>query len=666
MLKTLFLIALLIGWVEIFSQEEEIDPCKAKPSKKAEKLYQKAIEELQSNNYREANELLNQSIEIDPEYLQALWVIADVNTRSYNRTAIETNAIESYQKIIQTCPSFKNYVTYLKLGNLYYDDTMYAKAGEMYDAFLSAKTDKTSEKDYNFAEERLKYSKFYSDVYGKKIPFNPRAIGGITTDKDEYLPYITPDNEYAYFTRRYPERRVGAVQGDDRIEKFMIAERTSPNGFTVGNALPSPFNEQPNEGGACLTIDNKELYYTRCILQNQYFNCDICYSRYEGGAWSEIETLSENINYPDTWESMPTISSDGKTLIFVSDRKGGQGGFDLYMSTKNEEGKWSKAVNMGPAINTAGNEKSPFLHSDSKTLYFSSADRETENQVFPGHLGLGAYDIFYTRLDGKNSWTAPKNIGYPINTEESELGFFVSTDGKTGYFAKSKFLGQDDWNIYAFDLYQEAQPEKVLFIKGELKDEESKQVMSNASIEIKNVQTKEITAIPVDRETGKYAAVVLFNSDFTMTVKQEGYTYVTKYISENDKTFQIPVNVNVNMQAIQVGKSYNLDDIYFDTDKDNLTESSKRVIEGFYEFLKENPKVKVEIQGHTDNVGSDEYNQKLSESRAMTVYNLLISMGISSQRLKFKGYGEAKPIADNSTEDGRSKNRRTVFVITEK
>ena len=406
-------------------------------------------------------------------------------------------------------------------------------------------------------------------------------------------------------------------------------------------------------------------------MKDRTLNCDICYSKFIDGYWSDIEPLSDNINTSQYWESMPTISSDGKTIYFVSNRAGGFGGYDIYRSVRDDTGNWSKAINMGPSINTAGNEKSPFIHTDSQTLYFSSSDRQDKNtgEWFAGHIGLGGYDIFYTRLDS-NGWIEPKNIGYPINSKGNDLGFFVSTDGKYGFFASNKLENDDSksdvWNIYSFKLYEKARPQKVLFIKGNLSDNKTKQGARDAKVYIKNMDTKDLLEIPIDSNTGDYVFAIVMKSDFVMTVKKQDYAYVSRYISKDNNRFNTPISMDMELKEIEIGKTYNLDDVYFATNSAELTDNSKKVIEGFFDFLHDNPNIVIEIQGHTDNVGADSYNMKLSQGRAKSVYDLLKNMGITDKQMSYKGYGETKPITENRTEKGRALNRRTVFLIIKK
>ena len=687
-MRILLLILLIIGLsYTSFSQDANAN-CETEISKKSLKLYKKAVKELKAGNKSAGARYFSEAIEDTPDYLQALWAQARLNKDESNRSRKEDLAIAAYMRIIEICPSYKHYYSYYYLGLMQYDNQKYGQAHKYLELFLQADDDKIREKHYEDALDLSKYAKFYNEIYSKPVPFDPILVNDVSSSDDEYLPSLSPDNEFLYFTRRVSANSGSSSRfraysgGSSYVEEFCKAERKSKLTFDRGKAMPEPFNIQSNEGGASLSIDNSELFYTRCVLKrDKTLNCDICYSKLEDGYWSDIEVLDNNVNTDDNWESMPTISSDGSVMYFVSDRPGGYGGYDIYKSTRDTSGKWSPAVNMGPSINTAGNEKSPFIHSDSETLYFSSSDRQDQNtgEWFAGHLGLGGYDIFYTRLDTAKAWIAPKNIGYPINSKENDLGFFVSTDGKDGFFASNKIgvkkknvyekaqqQKKDPWNIYTFKLYKKARPQRVLFVKGNLRDDETNEAVSGVTIEIKNMKTKEVKSVKVDNHTGNYAFAMVMKSDYTMVVKKKDYTYETKYISEKDAKFDVPAAIDIKMKKVKVGKSYNLEDVNFSINSAELNNKSKNIIDGFYAFLFDNPSVIVEIQGHTDNVGNDKFNMILSRDRAKSVYDYLIAKGIKPNQIKSKGYGETMPIATNNTEEGRALNRRTVFVIIEK
>ena len=343
-------------------------------------------------------------------------------------------------------------------------------------------------------------------------------------------------------------------------------------------------------------------------------------------------------------------------LYFVSDRDNKNGpdeeiNLDIFVSYRQSDGSWGKAQSVGNVINSTGQEKTPFIHSDSQTLYFSS----------DGHTGIGGMDIFFSKMDDNGRWSKPKNIGIPINTQSDEVGFFVSLDGTKGYYTSAM---SGNFDLYEFELYPEARPQRVALIKGEIKTEEGEPVI--AKVELKNTETKKVVEIAVDQNTGKYATVASLKNDYVLTVKKEGYAYETKFIDSKDTITPAKQTVDFAISPIEEGKSYKLNDIYFATNSYELTRESMLVTDAFVEFLTENPSVVVEIQGHTDNVGNDNDNMTLSDNRAKSVYDYIISTGISADRLKYKGYGETKPIASNDTEEGRSKNRRTVFVILKK
>ena len=667
--------------------------CDVEVSKKSQKLTKKAIDELRLGRFASATKYLQSAIDQSPDNLRALWILAEINRRSTNRNRVLSIAVESYSQIIDICPAYENYYSYFYLAGIYYRQQKYADAYELYQAFLDADDDKIEEAHFDEAETFAMYSKFYADIYDNEVPFDPHPLTGVNTSDDEYLPIITPDGDFIFFTRRMEDNTKSTTytRADNRIERFCIAKSKGVNAFEKGAPLPLPFNTQTNEGGAALTIDNKDLYFTYCKIimmkGKRELACDIATSHFSNGAWSEIEIL-DKVNKPGlVWESMPTISSNGKVLYFVSNRtEGSYGGYDIYKSMKDENGEWSEAVNLGPSINTEGHEKTPFIHTDSQTLYFSSSNYRdpVTGEVKHGHLGLGGYDIFYSRLDSTNHWIKPINIGYPINTKKNDLGFSVSTDGKYGYFSSNKVETQKEenkernfaqkqsrtrmpFNIYSFELYKKARPQKVVFVKGNIEDENNHRPVRDAQVYIKNVETKEITEIPIDMETGSFVAAIVTTNDLTLMIKKKDYAYVTTYIEQkSEDEAPEPIKLDIKMKEVEVGRAYDLQDIYFDTDSDVLKEKSVRVIEGFYDFLVDNPNIKIQIQGHTDNVGSDAYNLKLSQARAKSVYTELLKMGIDGSRMSFKGFGESKPIASNSSKAGRAKNRRTIFVITSK
>lgn len=652
---------LIVGiLVLLFSFQSEMllsqspESCPEIKNSRADKIYEKGIKAFRQRNYSEAIRQLNSTIDIEPTYVDAHFVLGLIYIKE-SRMNLKA-AKEFFLEVVDLCPDYDPYA-YYHLARIYYGATEYEDAHKYISVFLEDVDKIKSDEDYNNAVGILDYSAFYVEILNNPVPFNPQPVPGISTEHDEYLPIISPDNEMALFTRRVniPPQRGDLYQGEQSKERFMYSVKSNDE-FGEGRNMPYPFNQRTNEGGATLTIDNKFLFYTICSFtrDHRYFNCDICYSEFKDGVWTDIQNLSEKVNLQNAWESQPSVTSDGNTIFFVSDREGGYGGYDIYTTHKDKSGCWCEPKNLGPVINTAGNEKTPFIHTDSKTLYFSS----------DGRMGIGGYDIFFSKLNINGGWSSPENIGYPINSYDDDVGFFVSTNGEYGYFASNKFEGQGGWDLYYFELYEDARPEKVLFLKGKLASVEEHS-FKNTRIELRNTETRTITEIEVDTVTGEYVAALLFKTDFVMTIKEKGFVQETQYISRIDPRYTEPVNADVNLEAIEIGKSYRLNDIFFDFSSIELTPESKLVINEFYEFLIDNPSLKVSIQGHTDNIGSTMDNLILSESRAEAVYQYLIGQGISPDKLDYKGHGEQKPVSDNQTEEGRSLNRRTEFVIVD-
>jgi len=304
----IILISLFISNINIYAQDE--DECQFEISKKSQKMYKKAMSELSLGHYSIGSVKLQEAIDESPEYLKAYWVLASVNRRKSNRYKKIEVAINAYEQIISLCPSYEDYYSYYYLGQLYYDNENWAKAHKNLEEFLNADNNKIHEKHFEDALDLSKYAKFYDEIYNNPVPFDPFIVKDISSKDDEYLPSLSPDNETFYFTRRFSLEKNKRVRtyGNQKEEKFCKSTKIGLNKYTLGDLMEEPFNEQSNEGGASLTIDNKELFYTRCKLKrDRTLNCDICYSKFEDGYWSEIEVLN-NINTTDYWESMPSIS----------------------------------------------------------------------------------------------------------------------------------------------------------------------------------------------------------------------------------------------------------------------------------------------------------------------------------------------------------------------
>ncbi|NLJ83037.1 MAG: OmpA family protein, partial [Bacteroidales bacterium] len=618
--KYLYLFLFLLITNTITAQR--ISPCEVEIDKKAQKTYNKARKAAQKGENSKATRLYKEVIEIQddwaaPYYQLGMQVVRKIEKEPNEIDNLYVKVLEYFEKVVQLCPEY-NLAIYFQMGRIYYTIEMYEQAVVAFEKFLE-NTDRINPKDKETAEYLIPYAELYHNLYNNPVPFNPQPVPNVSTSDEEYLATISPDNDFLLFTRRslvdVPQRYGGKTNKEFK-EFFMISERQSDKNFDVGKPMPYPFNISKGEGSPTVTVDNKYLVYTKCedifIFDQQYYNCDLYYSEYINGEWTAGVNLGKNINRDDTWESQACISHDGQILLFTSDRPNGIDSirnYDIYISTRDANGNWRPAQNIGRPINTPQNEKTPYLHSDNKTLYFSST----------GHPGIGGYDIFISRLNENGKWSKPVNIGYPINSEEDDVGFFVSTLGDKAYFVTNRFSNNHD--ICEFELHEEARPNKVLLVKGKVDFEPDN--AADIRMQIQNVDNKKIDAVNVDRNTGKYAFIISDTKhDYVLSAKQEGSVYDLQYIASkeliSDGIREIK-DKNIKLEAIEVGHSYKINDIYFETNSSELTEQSKNVIEVLLEFLNDNPSIHIQIQGHTDNIGQRKDNLILSDNRAKEV-----------------------------------------------
>lgn len=628
------------------------------PNKKAKKLFDKAAQ--YKFRGKDAYQNLVEAVKIDPSYAEALSVLAYLNTKRDQSQQSKGLALKYYSKTQVACASYRNYEASFWLAKQYFNLQKYDRAHPYLKEYTSLAKDK-GQSEMKEARQMLARVDQYQEIFKNPVPFEPKKVSGASTSDDEYLPMLSPDNQFLFFTRRVYEDSKSVVGKTER--ELLIQSRKKYDGtYSAGIPLPEPFNQGAYQGGTTISVDNKLLFIT---IVNQeptrdgrlFSNGDIYFSEFKNGSWTDLKSIGENINGRLTWEGQPSISANNKTLYFSSARgKDNLGGMDLYKVDRLPNGKWSDPVNLGPTINTSGNEKSPFMHSDSYTLYFSS----------DGHPGVGGQDIFFTKMNEFGKFETPVNLGVPINTEEDEHGFMVSTDGKYGYFSSD--LGKEGLDIYYFDLPEEARPEEVIFVKGsvESKDPDAAKGMS---IELKNMATNQVVEGVVDESSGEYVAVISAkeSEDVLMMAKKEGYAFTSQYINSSEDVIGKPKRVEaMEFNPIEEGETYRINNINFDTDSYELKDYVVNILNEFIVFLEENPSVRVAIQGHTDDVGDEQSNLDLSTNRAKAVMNYLILEGISPSRLESNGFGESKPIASNKTSDGRAKNRRTEFVILSK
>jgi outer membrane protein OmpA-like peptidoglycan-associated protein len=415
-----------------------------------------------------------------------------------------------------------------------------------------------------------------------------------------------------------------------------------------------PINTEDNEGAQFITSDGKRMYFTACNRGDGLGKCDIYMSEKLGKGWSNPINLGEPINSAYS-EKQPTLSSDGKNLYFVSNRPGGKGGLDIWVSALNTKGKWGMPINLGDSVNTAMDEQSPYIHPDNQTMYFSSN----------GWPGMGGFDLYFTRRKPTSppTWSKAVNLGYPINTFADEVGLIVNANGDHAYFSSNR-IPEKGKDIYTFELYGQARPVQVSYLKGKVYDSETKAPLE-AQFELIDLKSsKTINQATANKYTGEFLVCIPTNNDYALNVSKKGYLFFSENftltgVKDNAKPFL----KDIPLQSMKAGNKVVLKNVFFETNSFELKPESTVELNKMLQFLNENFNLKIEISGHTDNVGSDALNQKLSENRAKAVVDYLTSKGITPARMISKGYGKTQPIANNNTEEGRALNRRTEFKI---
>ncbi|RZL39600.1 MAG: hypothetical protein EOO96_00225 [Pedobacter sp.] len=629
MYKYFIFVFLIFGFLTSNAQTSAI--------KKAQDNFEDAQQYLRQNIYDEAIKYLDAAVKADPKFQFAYIQLGDI----YRRMKSHQQAKENYRKAVSSAATVDARIYYV-LGESELLTGDYAPAKNNFlnfqrnysgtDTELITKTKKYI-LDCDFAVEAIK----------KPTKFEPKNMGFyVNSENRDYFPALTADGQTIIFTR--------VVDGN---EDFFISNKKD-NEWQKATSLSNAINTKNfNEGAQSISPDGKYLFFTGCNRPDGLGRCDIYVSHKDGNDWGKPKNLGNVIN-SEHWESQPSISPDGGTLYFVSNRPGGIGGYDIWKSMLSDEGTWSDPVNLGPQINTPFDENTPFMHADGKTLYFSSN----------GWPGFGDKDIFYSVITEDGNFETPINLGYPINTFNEEIGLIVTADGSEGLFSSNLGGGFGDLDIYRFKLPENVKPKPTTYVKGIVRDKESKEPLEATVLIIDLKDNHAVFNDYTSAVTGDFLAVMPLGSNYSFNVDATGYLFNSARYELKQASGSKPYEVEILLDKIKVGSNVTMQNVFFDTNKFDLLPPSVIELNLLIDLLTANVSVEVEIEGHTDNVGDEKLNQKLSENRVKSVYDYLIKNGIDKRRLSFKGYGETKPKADNSTEEGKKQNRRTEFKIT--
>ncbi|HPQ08694.1 MAG TPA: OmpA family protein [Bacteroidia bacterium] len=641
------LILLVFGVLLTFAQKKP--KAYSTTNEKAIKYYEESKKYFAQYKDKEAEEYLTKALQKDDNFIEA--------HSAYAQLLVEkkrfSEAVTHLKKAISINPDAYP-VNFFMLANISMIQGDYETAYNSYKKFLSYKYINPDMKE--IAEREIKNAEFGMNAVKHPQEFKPINIGNaINTAEDEYFPSITADGETFIFTRKVGQQ-----------EDFYIS--TKVNGKWQAAVPLKEINSYGNEGSPSISADGKIMFFASCMNiegnygspdRKGYGSCDIFYSERINGKWSKPVNVGPPIN-TQHWETQPSFSSDGRTLYFVRGyvNRGEIKQGDIYMAVMDENGKFSEPVKLGSNINTDRDEESVFIHPDNQTLYFSSN----------GHIGMGGLDIYMSKRQADGSWGPAINLGYPINTNNDENSLLVDPSGKIAYFASNRKDGYGGLDIYQFELPENVRPEKITYVKGKVYDAVTKQPLI-ANFEVYDLSSQNKVTTSFSDIKGNFLVTLTAGKNYMINVNQTGYLFYSDNFSlENVETsFEKPFILDIPLMPIDTGSVTELKNVFFDVNKWDLKPESKAELNKLIAFLKQNPSIKIELSGHTDNSGDKKFNQTLSTNRAKAVYDYLIKEGgISPQRLTYRGYGDTRPKVPNDSPENKAKNRRTEFKITGK
>jgi len=612
-------------------------------SNRAVKFYNDGMASYEYLDYNKAETFFKLAVSYDAKFYEAYMMLGEL----YSKQNRYNDAVMNYRIALDIDSVFYKPV-FFSLANAEMMNEDYPNALLHYEAYLRSKG--MSEKNRILAAKNVKNCEFAIEAMKKPVSFNPVSVGmAINTQEDEYWPSITADGQTLMFTRQeytnhYPTPY--SISQEDFYISFL-----SENGWNKAINAGEPLNTQQNEGAQTLSSSGNYMYFTACDRPGGLGSCDLYFSAYKNGTWSMPYNLGAPVNTP-SWESTPSVSADGNLLFFSSNRPGGFGGKDLWYTFINNKGKCSPPVNLGKSINTEGDEISPFIHFDGRSLYFAS----------DGRIGMGGFDIFLTKMNDDSTWTEPQNLGYPINTSTDEMGLVIEASGQKAYFS-SKRDNQNGKDIFYFNLDESVRPNAVSYLKGKVTDKETGKLLV-ADYELINLTTNRVTIKNSTDDQGNFLVCLPSGFNYGINVTKIGYLFYSEnFMFEGKHPVMEPLIKKISLNPVKVGERMMLSNVFYEFDSWELKKESMAELDNLAELLTYNKDFIVEIGGYTDSTGTDRYNLTLSEKRALSVVDYLVSKGILQDRLRFKGYGNTSPIGNNVTFEGRKMNRRTEVKI---
>lgn len=607
---------------------------------KIQKQFEKARKNYLMHNVEDAINEANSILEKHPDYINASLLLADIY-----------NEIDSTKLEIESLEYASNYsdnpVILYRLAEAAHSIGWYKKAIIYFEKYLQ--TAKITEVRKTEVRRKIESCTFAIEAKKHPVEFNPNKLTSkINTVGDEYWPSLSINQKELVFTRLIKN------EGQIPQEDFFISEY---NLEEWGLAKPIvEINTSKNEGAQSLSVNGKFLLFTACNRSDGFGSCDIYYSKRVNGKWSTPKNVGPPVN-TKAWETQPSFSSDNKYLYFSSNRSGGKGKKDIWRAefievTAGGQIKWGEPENLGDSINSSGDEISPFIHANNIDFYYAS----------DYHIGMGGFDLFTSKLKNDDTFSESKNLGYPINTLKDEQGLNISADGTTAFFSSARNEGTG-LDIYTFELEEKMRPQPVTYAKAKVIDAHSYKPIQ-AKIELVNLSVPSEKRSENADEKGEALLCFPLGAKYAFNVSEDGYLFYSQSFEMGDsKSILNPYKINIKLHLIEIGAEMNLYNIYFETDSFKILSESEPELQTLTTFLINNPTLKIEIQGHTDNSGNPIKNQELSELRAKSVKEYLVVNGIDKLRMNSIGHGESKPVAANETSEGRKLNRRTTVKI---
>jgi outer membrane protein OmpA-like peptidoglycan-associated protein len=599
-----------------------------------QKIYEKAIIELDNKSFSRGIGLLENAIQKDTSLTDAYLSLFQtyLDTKQYEKAILVFEKIQSAHPN-EALPFVVKYATaYLSLGNYtkpFFTLNLLLKNNQL-PAYLKSK-----------AEDLLKVCAF---AMGNPIQNDisvTNAGDSINSDAAEYFPSVTVQDSLFLFMRRSNLAR----------EDFYYST-LGKKGFSKAMPLADNLNDADKKGSMSLTQDLNTLYFAADYGPKGYGRYDLYKVTKTDKGWSEPKNLGKNIN-TDFWDSAPSIAPDGQALYFCSNRPGGYGGIDIYVAYQNEKGFWNEAENMGPNINTAGDEQTPFIHADNRSLYFSSN----------GWPGFGAADLFVSRKKLDDTWSRPTNLGYPINTFENEGSIAVASNGMDAYIASDRSDSKGGLDIYQVVLSAATRANKTFYLKGFIADAVSKKPLAGEVVLMNPMDDSSNMQIKVD-SNGYFVLGLPYFDSLGIRVNSPNHIYASTFISADSLQYLSGTNFQFYLAPIISSFAQNFKNVFFDLNSAKLKKKSRVELDAMVTYLAATPTATILLEGHTDSKGDSVQNKIISEKRAQAIANYLIAKKIAPKRVSHIGLGAKFPIADNDTEEGRAKNRRSSFIIT--